>query len=356
MLAVWTWLGVAQALQPGEVLVVGNRNSPVSRSICEYYVRARGIPTAQLVMLDVVDQEEIDRAVFDKSIAAPIGAVLRSKGWVDRILAIVTTKGVPLKIRGSLGPAAEAASVDSELALLYQDLRGGAHRLAGSVPNPYYRSQSAFQHPRDALYLVARLAGYNFSDVRGMIDRSLQARNRGVVVLDLKSYDLDDGNYWLKQAAQFLSRGRAVLEESGTVVKGARDVIGYASWGSNDPNRKERDVGFQYLPGALVTEFVSTDGRTFEEPPAGWNISSWSNRLGYFAGSPQSLSADFIRQGATGVSGHVYEPYLTFAPRPEVLFPAYLGGRTLAESFYASIPALSWMNVVIGDPLCRLAP
>jgi uncharacterized protein (TIGR03790 family) len=115
-------------------------------------------------------------------------------------------------------------------------------------------------------------------------------------------------------------------------------------------------VGFAFLPGALVTEFVSTDGRTFEEPPAGWNITSWADKGGYFAGSPQSLSADFIRQGATGVSGHVYEPYLTFTVRPDLLFPAYLGGRTLAESYWAAIPALSWMNVVVGDPLCRLAP
>jgi uncharacterized protein (TIGR03790 family) len=272
------------------------------------------------------------------------------------MLAIVTTKGVPLKIRGSQGASAEAASVDSELAMLYQDLHGRPHRLAGSVPNPYYRSQRSMAHPQDPLYLVTRLTGYSFADVRGLIDRAGQARNRGVVVLDLKSYDLEDGNYWLKQAALFVPKGRAVVEESGTVMKGVRDVIGYASWGSNDPNRKERDVGFQYLPGALVTEYVSTDGRTFEEPPARWNITTWSNKGGFFGGSPQSLSADFIRQGATGVSGHVYEPYLMFTVRPDLLFPAYLGGRTLAESYWAAIPALSWMNVVVGDPLCRLAP
>jgi hypothetical protein len=39
--------------------------------------------------------------------------------------------------------------------------------------------------------------------------------------------------------------------------------------------------------------------------------------------------------------------------RPQTLFPAYLSGFNLAESFYLSIPALSWQTVVIGDPLCR---
>ncbi len=74
----------------------------------------------------------------------------------------------------------------------------------------------------------------------------------------------------------------------------------------------------------------------------------------FFAGSPQSLTADYIHEGATGASGHVVEPYLHACPRPQILLPAYLGGRNLAESFYLSIPLLSWMNIVVGDPLCRL--
>ena len=54
--------------------------------------------------------------------------------------------------------------------------------------------------------------------------------------------------------------------------------------------------------------------------------------------------------------GHVYEPFLEYSPRPDYLFPAYLNGRNLAESYYLSIPAVSWMNIVVGDPLCRLRP
>ena len=70
----------------------------------------------------------------------------------------------------------------------------------------------------------------------------------------------------------------------------------------------------------------------------------------------RSLTADYIHEGATGASGQVDEPYLAFCPRPEFVLPAYYSGRTLAESFYLGIPGLSWMNVVIGDPLTRLKP
>ncbi len=351
-LCAWTCL----ALTPADVLVWGNSNSAVSKSITEYYARRRAIAREQILMLATSEDEEIPRAVFDSQIARPLAAFLRRNNWHERILAIVTTSGVPLKIRGDSGMTGEAASVDSEIAALYQDLHGRPHQLPGPLANPYYRSAELFRHPNYPLYLVTRLTGYTFADVRGLIDRSLEARDRGVVVLDMKSHDLEDGNYWLSLAAHKIPIDRLLLEESDLVVRGARQVIAYASWGSNDSSRHERDLQFAFLPGAIVTEYVSTDGRTFREPPASWQLGTWSDRSSHYAGSPQSLAGDFIRQGATGVTGHVYEPFLDFTPRPDFLIPAYLRGSTLAESFYSSIPAVSWMNIMVGDPLCRLLP
>jgi uncharacterized protein (TIGR03790 family) len=175
------------------------------------------------------------------------------------------------------------------------------------------------------------------------------------VVLDLKSIDPGPGNDWLRETARLLPKDRVLLEESRKVVYGERDVIAYASWGSNDPNRDRRTPGFQWLPGAVMTEFVSTNGRTFLRPPAGWNISpNWQDPQALFAESPQSLTADYVHEGVTGASGHVYEPYLTGTPRPQLLIPAYLGGQNLAESYYCAIPHVSWMNIVVGDPLCKL--
>jgi uncharacterized protein (TIGR03790 family) len=103
-----------------------------------------------------------------------------------------------------------------------------------------------------------------------------------------------------------------------------------------------------------MTEFVSTNGRTFKRPPDTWNISSWTSPQLWFEGAPQTLTADYIHEGATGASGHVYEPYLSMNPRPDILLPAYYQGRNLAESYYLSLPDVSWQNIVVGDPLCSL--
>jgi uncharacterized protein (TIGR03790 family) len=337
------------------VLVVINQNSPLSRSIGEYYVVKRHIPLANVCRLKTNSDEAISRAAFDWEIAAPIAICLKNNDLVNKVLYIATTSGVPLKIPGSSAAANDGASVDSELTLLYSDLHGPKHAVMGTIPNPFFaKSDAVFRHPDFPIYLVTRLTGYDFADVKAIIDRALLAQNRGKFVIDLRADNNTPGNGWLRAAARALPHDRVVLEDTKKVLYNQRDVIGYASWGSNDPDRKERHLGFQWLPGAIMTEFVSTNGRTFARPPDNWNIGPWSDQNTYFAGAPQTMTADYIHDGATGASGHVDEPFLSYTPRPDILLPAYYRGRNLAESYYLSIPALSWMNIVVGDPLCTL--
>jgi tetratricopeptide (TPR) repeat protein len=143
-----------------------------------------------------------------------------------------------------------------------------------------------------------------------------------------------------------------MLESTPALVTNVNEVLGYYSWGSNDPAWKDRAPRLQFVPGALVATFVSSDARTFEEPPPAWTIGAWSDPSTFYAGSPQSLIGDLIRGGATGAAGHVAEPYLDATIRPQVLFPGYLAGFNLAEAYYLAMPYLSWQTVVVGDPLC----
>jgi uncharacterized protein (TIGR03790 family) len=355
-LAVCVFAPALLGQSPDSVLIVVNQPSALSRQIGEYYAERRRIPASNICRLNAPTDEEISRYDFDDQIARPIQSYLSGHNLTEKVLYIVTTAGVPLKIRGNLGVTAEAASVDSELTLLYFDLHGRAHDLPGGIANPFFNHSSApFRHPDFPIYLVTRLAGFDFEDVKAIIDRALAARNRGKFLIDLKASDKREGNRWLLEAAQQLPHDRVVLDASSKVLSHESDVIAYASWGSNDPDRKERHLGFAWLPGAIATEFVSTNGRTFARPPDSWNIGAWGDPKTMFAGSGQTLTADYIHDGATGASGHVYEPFLQFTPRPNIVLPAYYHGRNLADSYYLGIPLLSWMNIVVGDPLCSLA-
>ena len=347
----------AQNAGPQNVLLVVNDKSAVSRTIGEYYARKRSIPQSNICHISTIVNEDISRAAYDQTVAAPIRHCLEQKSLVETVLYLVTTLEVPLRIEGTSNALnATVSSVDSELTLLYTDINSNRpHQIPGGIPNPFYRRKEArFSHPEFPIYLVTRLAAYDFAGVRDMIDRSLQARNQGKFVIDLSSFLDTEGNNWLRDAALHLPAERVIVDQSSSVLYEQNDVIGYAAWGSNDKNRHRRFGGFHWLPGAIATEYVSGDGRTFHRPPDDWNISDWSHPKLFWEGAPQSLSADFILEGATGASGHVAEPYLVFTPHPDFLLPAYFSGRNLAESYYLSIPMLSWQNIVIGDPLCSL--
>lgn len=350
--------GVVAAQTPDQVLVVVNRRSVISREIGQYYLHKRDIPLANLCTIDTAPDETIERPVYDKEIEAPIAQFLVKNRFEDRILYIVLTSGVPLRINGPGEEfKSEASAVDSELTLLYSRMHGVTVPLAGPARNPFYRRRDTpFRHPLFPIYLVTRLDGYTLADMKALVDRSLAARNQGKFVIDLRRDSSTPGNQWLRTAALLLPRDRVVLDDSASVVTGVQNVIGYASWGSNDKDRKQRFLNFRWLPGAIATEFVSTDARTFRPPPPNWEIGTWNNKMSWYAGAPQTLTADYIHEGASGASGQVFEPYLVFCPRPDFVLPAYASGRNLAESFYLGIPGLSWMTVVIGDPLMRLRP
>jgi uncharacterized protein (TIGR03790 family) len=264
--------------------------------------------------------------------------------------------GVPEKVDGMEGGMIrEAASVDSELTLLYAKLRGESFQRSGPIKNPFYmKGDVPFRHPQFPIYLVTRLAAYDFRDVKAMIDHSIKAQNRGKFVIDLDGGGNRSGNAWLPAAATQLPPERVILDETNRVLYDQRDVIGYASWGSNDSNRKRRWLHYQWLPGAIATEFVSISARTLKRPPDEWLYTTFADTSHYWGGSPQGLTADFLHEGASGAAGNVYEPWLMGCARPDYVLPAYFRGRNLAESLYVGLPFVSWQGVVFGDQLCSL--
>ena len=93
-----------------------------------------------------------------------------------------------------------------------------------------------------------------------------------------------------------------------------------------------------WVNGSIAETAVSTGGRSFT--------------LGTTYG--QSLVADLLEDGVSGVKGYVYEPYLTAVGQPSVLFPMYAQGYNFAEANAAANSYISWMAVVVGDP--KMAP
>jgi len=358
----------AAAQSAENVAVVINDNSSSSQRIGEYYARKHALPSANVIRIKTSTDEMLDRLTYLTSIETPIAAALAKQNLQDRILYLVLTKGIPLRVSGTNGAQGSTASVDSELTLLYRRMTGQNAPIPGRIDNPYFLGTRSidqarlFSHREQDIYLVARIDAFTVEEALALIDKATAATSDGRVVLDERDALIDHvADDWLSDAAARLSaRGagdRVVLEKTVKPVSDVQQVIGYYSWGSNDPQNRRRKVQMGFVPGALAATYVSSDARTFHEPPSTWAPSdNWKDRSSLFEGSPQSLIGDLIREGATGVAGHVTEPFLQSTIRPNILFPAYFAGFNLVESFYLAMPHLSWQTVVIGDPLCAPFP
>ncbi len=184
-----------QELDTSNVLVVYNINwsgddnnngKQDSLELKNYYLDARHILDGNVIGLDMPDNEEsISYANYDEFIAKPILEHINKNNLMEQIRVIVLMKGIPLKIEPT-NPnhgSADYASVDSTLTWL-----GRFIDRDWRVDNPYYNldrfaSNGDIIHFRSDLYeelnsaqdpmryLVTRLDGYTYNDVRDMIDR-----------------------------------------------------------------------------------------------------------------------------------------------------------------------------------------
>lgn len=326
------------------VLVVCNNNSKDSVELTEYYAAKRGIHKANIVQVSTTISETVSTSDYKWTIEEPVKKAL--KGRENQIDFIVTTKGVPIRINDKWG-----LSVDSMLA---------AHPLkrkpplAGTNPpdlderntmvNPYFNARKPFTRKEYGYYLVTRLDGYLLNDAKKLVDNSLAAKRAiGLFFFD-RAGNRNNGGYemfniLLSDTTKLLKDKKmlARVDETPEFVAPAEPLMGYVSWGSNDnAYNLETYKSLRFRPGALAETFVSFGGRSFTPQTSG-----------------QSMIADLISKGVTGVKGYVSEPWLFAMAVPPILFDRYTDGYNLAESYYCASPVIGWKDIIIGDPLCR---
>ncbi len=356
------------------LLVVYNKNAAESESLAREYAQLRKIPAARVVGLECSESEEISRADFDSTLLQPLQKLLKDRDWLQQIeeridqngqrltirrairneiWAMVLMRGIPLKIAPDPSlvetpPLQEAlrtnaASVDSELALLPFS---GLPR-SGLILNPYYTEGRTHRFDRiDALdsILVGRLDGPEASDVRRMMGDSVWAETHGLVgraMIDVRGIaDSKDpyyrGDEWIRQSKIALEqRGWfADLEESEALFRNNlpwSQVAWYLGWYS------------EHATGPFLMQ------PAFSRGAIAYHIHSFSAST--VRSTTQHWIGPLIRAGAAATMGCVYEPYLDLTPHVDLFTQALLDGYTLIEAGYRSQRALSWMNVIVGDPL-----
>ncbi|MEM4633958.1 MAG: TIGR03790 family protein, partial [Candidatus Anstonellaceae archaeon] len=157
-----------------DVLLVSNANSTESLAIADYFARKHGVSHQLQVSLPLSDG--IKFSELQEGLILPLKRYLDSSN--SQINYIVLSKDIPLYTdetdvfaTGYDMQAANASSVDSEVALIGSPFEQHIGQK-GHVPNPYYGSSEPFSRKKFGILLVTRLDGYDFADVKSMIDRS----------------------------------------------------------------------------------------------------------------------------------------------------------------------------------------
>jgi uncharacterized protein (TIGR03790 family) len=357
-------------------LVIYNRTDPQSQALAKYYAGRRGIPADHLIGLDCSSKEEISRDEYLVDIRSPLRNAFTSHGWwrvetgedgqryvrSASIRFVAVMRGVPLKVQSSTKDMASEmyadirpgspmaivakeneACVDSEIAAMFSLIPDAP----GFIPNPYFQQSvpALTLPPAHTPLLVCRLDGPSDAIVRHMIDAAIATEKTGLwgwAYVDERSIHVPGyivGDEWLTSTAAAMRRqGIPVISDYAPEVLPPgfpmTDAAVYYGWYTQDVTGPFTVPGFKFLPGAVAVHIHSYSARTVRDPNVGW-------------------AGPLLARGAAATMGNVYEPYLELTVHLDILQDRLMNGLTLAEAAYAATPGVSWMDVVLGDPLYR---
>jgi uncharacterized protein (TIGR03790 family) len=362
--------GVRAAGAADSVIILANSDDPDSLAVARHYAQVRSVPPANLIALRMSTEETVTWREFVSTIWQPLEDELVRRGWIDaigmnlvdevgrrkyaifghRIAALVVCRGVPLRVAHDPALYADVmpytahpefrtnqGAVDSELSLLAQT----DYPINASVPNPLYLNPSPGAADLAAVVKVSRLDGPTAADAMGLVDRAVEAERNGLLgraYVDVAGPH-ERANRWLGSVAdEIRSLGFDLTVGHGpeTFAESARlDAPAlYFGWYTPDLNGPFTLPGMRFPPGAVAVHIHSFSAHTLRSATEGW-------------------CGPLVARGVTATVGNVYEPYLEYLHRPDLLLGALVRGDDLVDAAYYALPVLSWQCVVIGDPLYR---
>ncbi len=358
------------AIKPSAVAILYNRSIPESRKLAETYRNARGIPTTNVIGLEMPISPDISRAQYDQAIAKPLRWEFTDRKWwirqkdasgitlpvENQIQVLVLMRGVPLRIQAlpkpPLPPPAagapappppqnpmeghDEAAVDSELAMF------GVETLPTEsvLQNKFYDSQKGIADAKlPFLVLTARIDAANYATCERMIRDAVETEKTGLwgrAYVDIAN-KIPQGDQWFETVAKanFKSGIPTVVDRfNDTLPKNypMTDASLYYGWYDYNVSGPFLNPRFHFRKGAVAMHLHSFSAEQLTDPQKNW-------------------SAALLERGAAVTIGNVYEPYLHLTHNFGILHERLLAGFTWVEACWMAMPAVSWQGVVLGDPL-----
>ncbi len=237
-----------------------------------------------------------------------------------------------------------SASVDSELTLVLVE----NFQLSSWLINPFMKEYSkvpGIEFIRRKTIMVSRLDAPSADMAKRMVDDALEIEQSGLtgtVYIDSRGIDDTDKKNNYGRYDKHLRNLHSIIKSTSSLPvvmdnkpelfpeKTCADAAIYVGWYS----LAEYVDSFEWKKGAVGFHIASSEASTLRRKGS----QVWCKRM--------------IEEGVTATLGPVDEPYLSSFPLPDVFFPLLMTGKlTLLETYFRSIPFLSWRMTLIGDPL-----
>ncbi|HTB62363.1 MAG TPA: TIGR03790 family protein, partial [Opitutales bacterium] len=332
------------------VVVVANSREPESEPIARYYMKQRGIPDKNLILIDAPTTTDITWTEFVEQVFNPLRTRLAKDGWLsayvtdqkdsegrlkfvfygNKIDFLVVCYGVPVRIASDparLVPTpltvehkelnTNQAAVDAELSLL----AAVNTPTNGLVNNPLYNKLTPDEFTRGLVVKVARLDGPTPAAVRGMIDSAIAGEAHGLqgrAYLDFAGYGETDSRYegelWLKNASATVHQlGFDISEDHESSLFSWRTRFDapaiYLGWYAEHPYGPISATDFKFPPGAIAIHIHSFSAENIRNAGIRW-------------------VGPLIMRGVAATVGNVFEPYLHFTHHLDLFMDALARGKT----------------------------
>lgn len=338
-------LPAVAALSPSQVLLLVNRDQPISSQVAAMYQRLRGVPPENVLKLSLGNDRNLVPEAYWQKAAEPLKRYL---GEHPAIRCILTTSGVPYTIQA---PGQDAIAFDNELAAV---LRNTPAESKHSQPNPLFLGGPnlyGIADPRQLqMVYVSRLDGPPLPALTQMVADAIateQSGLRGPVYGDAQGIDgvmgYGIGDFSIRAAIDRLSGAgfKPSLDMNQASWKQPKNGVGtqaagaafYMGW--YDLLSFQNIFGVEGLArGSIAWHLASQEAQDIWRPNGGW-------------------CAGLMAHGAAVTLGPMSEPYVTAFPHGDIFTEKLLTGDSVAESYWLSLPQISWTMVLLGDPLYR---
>ncbi|MDI1308318.1 MAG: TIGR03790 family protein [Methylotenera sp.] len=304
-------------LRANNVAVVVNTANTNSVAIGQYYIKARGIPSSNLIQVNIPGNPKKLTVEQFNQLKQSIDEKLKPE---MQVILLVWTAPY----------AVECNAITSALTLGF-DAQQCKKTCDPGKMSPYFDSVTT--QPIDAgLKLSMLMPTESVDEAKALIDRGVLS---GFVMNEASAYYLKTSDKQRSSRARFFPKSMHIPERKLQIqtlqldaIENMKDIMVYETGLAHVPKLDT----LTFMPGALADHLTSVGGDLL--------------------GTNQMSSLKWLQAGATASFGTVSEPcnYWQKFPNPSVLLGHYLSGETAVEAYWKSV-AWPAQGLFIGEPL-----